>query len=135
MILYLYMMSLRHPQEENQDYPEDTAPSDDMRVVGLDNDVADIVFTALTAATTRTILSLLYDQPLIPTDIQETIGTSRQNVQYHLAKLEEAGLIEPAGVEQSEKGTDMTKYAPAKEAVVLVAGRESDQLRIRETLS
>ncbi len=104
------------------------ASPDDPRVIELDDDVADIAFEALTASTTRKILSIIYKQPTIPTEIQEIIDTSLQNVHYHLTKLEDAGLIEPAGVGYSEKGTEMTMYAPAKEAVVLVAGSDDFNL-------
>ncbi len=101
---------------------------DDPRIIELDDDVADIAFEVLAASTTRKILSIIYKKPSISTEIQEIIDTSLQNVHYHLTKLEDAGLIEPAGVGYSETGTEMTMYAPAKEAVVLVAGSEDFDL-------
>lgn len=104
------------------------------RILRLDDDAADEVFATLTASTTRTVLSIIYEYPSMPTDIREEIGTSLQNVHYHLRKLENTGLIEPAGIGYSEKGTEMTVYAPATEAVVLFAGHEADYLYLREFL-
>lgn len=94
------------------------------RILDLNGTAADEAFQTLTAATTRTVLSMIYEHPSTSTDIQEEIDTSLQNVHYHLGKLEDRGLIEPAGVGYSEKGTEMTVYAPANEAVVLFVGRD-----------
>lgn len=105
------------------------------RVVGLDGEDADEAFEVLSATTTRRVLSFLYQQPSTPAEIRDQIGTSLQNVHYHLGKLEDAGLIEPAGSGYSEKGTEMTVYAPANEAIVLFAGRQSDQSRFTQLLS
>lgn len=110
-----------------------TTPSEP-RVLGLNDDAADQAFETLTASTTRTVLSIIYDEPSTPTEIRDEIDTSLQNVHYHLGKLEDADLIEPAGIGYSEKGTEMTVYAPAREAVVLFAGRESRKNRVRDFL-
>lgn len=108
-----------------------TSP-DEPRVIGMADDVADTAFEALTASTTRTILARLYEQPSIPTDLRDEIDTSIQTVHYHLEKLEEAGFIEPVGVGYSERGTEMTVYAPTTEAVVLVAGRDLTSQQLQE---
>lgn len=105
------------------------------RVVGLDGEEADEAFEVLSATTTRRVLSFLYQQPSTPAEIRDQIGTSLQNVHYHIGKLEDAGLIEAAGSGYSEKGTEMTVYAPANEAIVLFAGRQSDQSRFKQLLS
>lgn len=105
------------------------------RVVGLDGEDADEAFEVLSSATTRRVLSFLYQQPSTPAEVRDQIGTSLQNVHYHIGKLEDAGLIEAAGKGYSEKGTEMTVYAPANEAVVLFAGRQSDQSRFKQLLS
>jgi hypothetical protein len=118
-------MSLLPLRGESQSTPGEP------RVLGLDDDAADEAFETLTASTTRTVLSTIYEQPSTPTEIRDEIGTSLQNVHYHLGKLEDADLIQPSGVGYSEKGTEMTVYAPASEAVVLFAGHESDRLRLR----
>ncbi|MFC7154436.1 ArsR/SmtB family transcription factor [Halomarina halobia] len=105
------------------------------RVVGLDGERADEIFDVLSAGTTREVLSRLYDQPATPAELRDAVGTSLQNVHYHLGKLEDANLIEAAGVGYSEKGTEMTVYAPTSEAVVLFAGRDDDRSRLRSLLS
>lgn len=113
----------------------ESAPDpDEPRVVGLDGDAADEAFDALSSSTTRRVLSLLYEDPSTPAEIRDRIGTSLQNVHYHVEKLEDAGLIEPAGVGYSEKGTEMTVYAPSNEAVVLFAGRRDDRSRLRTAI-
>lgn len=121
-------MSLLPLRRESQ-----TTPSEP-RVLGLNDDAADQAFETLTASTTRTVLSIIYNEPSTPTEIRDEIDTSLQNVHYHLGKLEDADLIEPAGIGYSEKGTEMTVYAPAREAVVLFAGRESRKNRVRDFL-
>lgn len=118
-------MSLLPLRGESQSTPGEP------RVLGLDDEAADEAFETLTASTTRTVLSTIYEQPSTPTEIRDEIGTSLQNVHYHLGKLEDADLIQPSGVGYSEKGTEMTVYAPASEAVVLFAGHESDRLRLQ----
>ncbi len=113
---------------------ESVPDPDEPRVVGLDGEAADEAFDVLSSSTTRRVLSLLYDDPATPAEIRDRIGTSLQNVHYHVEKLEDAGLIEPAGVGYSEKGTEMTVYAPSNEAVVLFAGRQDDRSRLRTAL-
>lgn len=102
------------------------------RVLSLDSDAAAEVFEILTATTTRKVLSVIHEQPMTPTEIRDEIGTSLQNVHYHLRKLENAGLIESSGVSYSEKGTEMVLYAPTYEAIVLVAGREFTYQQLKE---
>ncbi|MFD1515037.1 ArsR/SmtB family transcription factor [Halomarina rubra] len=114
---------------------ESTAEPDEPRVVGLAGEDADETFEVLSSSTTREVLAALYEQPLTPSEVRDSVGTSLQNVHYHLDKLEEAALIEPAGVGYSEKGTEMTVYAPTSEAVVLFAGRRDDRSRLRSMLS
>jgi DNA-binding transcriptional ArsR family regulator len=104
------------------------------RVLGIDGEDADETFEALSSRTARSILAVIYDDPRTPPEVRDEVGTSLQNVHYHLAKLEAAGLIEPAGVGYSEKGNEMTVYGPASEAVVLFAGPEHERSRLRSLL-
>jgi DNA-binding transcriptional ArsR family regulator len=114
---------------------ESVADPDEPWVVGLDDERADETFQALSSSTTRRVLALLYDGPSTPAEIRDEIGTSLQNVHYHLGKLEDADLIEGAGTGYSEKGTEMTVYAPTSEAVVLFAGREAERSSLRALLT
>jgi DNA-binding transcriptional ArsR family regulator len=114
---------------------ESSADPDEPRVVGLAGEEADETFEVLSSGTTREVLAALYEQPRTPSEVRDQIDTSLQNAHYHLDKLEEADLIEPAGVGYSEKGTEMTVFAPTSEAVVLFAGRREDRSRFRSMLS
>lgn len=122
-------MSLLPLREEVQVSPNEP------RLFNLDSDAADKAFKTLTASTTRAVLSIIYEYPATPSDIRDEVETSIQNVHYHLEKLEAAGLIEPAGIGYSEKGTKMTLYAPANEALVLFAGQEPTYHQLRELFS
>ncbi|WP_338729300.1 helix-turn-helix domain-containing protein [Haladaptatus sp. DJG-WS-42] len=107
----------------------------DPRLVDVDSEAADEVFEALASRTARRILAVLYDDARTPTEIREEVGTSLQNVHYHLDKLQNAGLITPAGTGYSEKGKEMTVFAPTNESVVLFAGDERQQSLLRGVLT
>ncbi|MCU4717959.1 ArsR/SmtB family transcription factor [Halapricum hydrolyticum] len=113
----------------------DPAPPEDPRVYSLDAEDTRDALNALSADTARTILSRLYDQPSSPTELREEVGTSLQNVHYHLENLQSAGLIREVGTRYSEKGNEMSVYAPASEAVVFVAGRDDSESRIERALA
>jgi DNA-binding transcriptional ArsR family regulator len=121
-------MSLLPRRVESDRRPEDA------RVLDIDGEAADRAFEVLSSATARRILTAIYEQPRTPPEVRDEVGTSLQNVHYHLDRLEDADLIEPAGVGYSEKGSEMTIYAPRSEAVVLFAGRESDRSRLGRIL-
>lgn len=107
----------------------DPTPPDGPDVFTLDGDNASDALDALTAETARRILSELYEEPRPPTELQEVVGTSLQNVHYHLDALESADLIRQVGTRYSEKGNEMAVYAPASEAVVFVAGENKSPIR------
>jgi DNA-binding transcriptional ArsR family regulator len=113
----------------------DVSPSpDEPAVLEVDGEEAADAFDALGSETARAVLASTYEEPKTPPEIRETVGTSLQNVHYHLDRLEEADLLEPAGTGYSAKGNEMTVYAPAREAVVLFAGAEPDGSRLRDAL-
>lgn len=113
----------------------EVSPSpDEPKVLDVDGEEADTAFDVLGSETARAVLATTYEEPQTPPEIRETVGTSLQNVHYHLDRLEEAGLVEPAGTGLSAKGNEMTVYAPASEAVVLFAGEKTDSSRLREAL-
>jgi len=107
---------------------------DDARVLDIEGEAADRAFEVLSSATAREILTAIYERPRTPPEVRDEVGTSLQNVHYHLDRLEEADLIEPSGVGYSEKGSEMTIYGPRSEAVVLFAGREAERSRLRRLL-
>lgn len=97
------------------------------RLVDLDDDVADEVFTALAARTTREIFASLHEEPRTASDLADVTDTSVQNVQYHLEKLSDADLIEVVDTWYSERGTEMKVYAPTDESLVLFAGDDKER--------
>jgi DNA-binding transcriptional ArsR family regulator len=100
------------------------------RLVGMDEEVADEVFEALSSGTTRRIFGHLHDEPHTASELADLTGTSVQNVQYHLGKLRDADLVEVVDTWYSERGTEMKVYAPTDESLVLFAGgEERDRLR------
>ncbi|ACV10638.1 ArsR family regulatory protein [Halorhabdus utahensis DSM 12940] len=110
----------------------DTA--EEPRVLGLNEGAADEAFAALSSETARRVLSLIYDDPRTPVEVRDEIGTSLQNVHYHIEKLESADLIESVGTDYSAKGNEMNVYAPTSEALVLVAGEQEDESLLKRAV-
>ena len=107
----------------------------DPRVLGVDSDDADDLLGALSSDTARDLLSELHDDPATASELSERVDTSLQNAQYHLGNLEEANLIESVDTIYSEKGREMTVYAPTDQPLVLFAGREEQTTGLKDALS
>ncbi|WP_158854386.1 helix-turn-helix domain-containing protein [Halorhabdus sp. CUG00001] len=114
---------------------ERTETADEPRVLGLSDEAADEAFAALSSQTARQVLALVYEDPATPVEIRDEIGTSLQNVHYHVEKLEGAELIESVGTDYSAKGNEMSVYAPTSEALVLVAGEQEDQSLLKRAVA
>ncbi len=119
------------PSRPDAEPAEDAGP----RVIGVDDDAADDVLSALSSGTARSLLSALHDDPAPPSELAEACDTSLQNVQYHLGKLETAGAVEVVDTAYSEKGREMDVYAPADQPLVVFAGQEEDGSTLRTALS
>jgi DNA-binding transcriptional ArsR family regulator len=119
------------PSPDIDDDPGDREP----RVVGVDSDDADDVLAALSAGTARSLLTALYDDPATPSELADRADTSLQNAQYHLEKLRDADLVESVGTRYSEKGREMTVYAPTDGPIVLFAGDDDQGEGMREALA
>ena len=115
--------------------PDISDDDKDPRVVGLDSDEADDLLAAISSETAREALSTLHDDPAPASDVADRVDTSIQNAQYHLDRLEAAGLIEAAGTAYSEKGREMTVYAPADEPLVVVAGPDEESSGLRSAIT
>ncbi|SDY00133.1 ArsR/SmtB family transcription factor [Halobellus clavatus] len=115
--------------------PEISDDDKEPRVVGLDSDDVDDLLAAISSETARQVLSEIHEEPGPPSDLADRIDTSIQNAQYHLDRLESAGLIEPAGTAYSAKGREMTVYAPSDQALVVVAGNEDDTSGLQSALT
>jgi len=114
---------------------EATSTPDEPRVLDLGDEATDAALSALSSETARKILATVYEEPKTPPEIRDEVGTSLQNVHYHVEQLSDAELIERAGTGYSEKGTEMTVYGPANQAFVLFAGKEHDRSRLKSALS
>ena len=115
----------------------DTSSADEAspRVVGVDSDRADDLMSALSSETARQLLTELHEDPAPPSALADRVGTSLQNTQYHLQKLQDAGAVEVIDTAYSEKGREMDIYAPADRPLVIFAGREEQSRGLRDALS
>ena len=114
----------------------DPQPSDgDPRVVGVDSDDADDLIAALSSDTARALLTEMHDEPGTPSELSDRVDTTLQNTQYHIAKLENAELVDVVDTVYSEKGREMNVYAPSDQPLVLFAGRESESTGLKTALT
>ncbi len=104
------------------------------RVVGLEGEDADAVFSALSSTTAREIYARVDEEPGTPSDIAESIDSSIQNVRYHLEKLEDAELIQVVDTWYSSRGNEMSVYATTDGALI-VSGDESTATQLKAALS
>ena len=81
-------------------------------VMAIDDEAADEIFSTLSSATARSILTALYDQPRTASELADEGETSLQNVQYHLNNLSDSGLIEVVETWESDQRREMKVYAP-----------------------
>ena len=107
----------------------------DPRVIGLDSDDAGELLAALSSDTARALLAALHDEPATPSVLAKRVDTSLQNVQYHLEKLEKAELIEEVDTWYSEKGREMSVYAPRDGPLVVFPGSSDDAIGLQRILT
>lgn len=114
----------------------DTSPAEesDPRVIGLDDEDADELLSALSSDTARELLSELHDEPTTPSTLADRVDTSLQNVQYHLENLREADMIEVIDTIYSEKGREMNVYAPADRPLVMFASPEHERPGLKDAI-
>jgi DNA-binding transcriptional ArsR family regulator len=115
--------------------PDATPDDREPRVVGVDDEDADDLIAALSSETARRILTSLHDEPATKSEIAAEVDTSLQNVQYHLAKLDGADLVDVVDTTYSEKGREMDVYAAADEPLVLFAGGSEESAGIKSALA
>lgn len=113
--------------------PVEDSP-DEARVVSLGRG-AEAVVEALRSETARNVLAALYEEPTVASALADRVGTSAQNVHYHLTNLRDADLVEVVDTWYSSKGVEMDVYAPAGDPLVLAAGREDRLRELRATVS
>lgn len=110
-------------------------PETEPRVVGVDDEDADRLLSALSSGTARSVYASLHDQPMTPSEVAEAVDTSLQNAQYHIGKLAEADLIDVHDTRYSAKGREMKVYAPSDAPVVLFAGPSEDSSSMKSVLT
>ncbi|MFB6156804.1 MAG: ArsR/SmtB family transcription factor [Haloferacaceae archaeon] len=86
-------------------------------VLDFADEEATTALDALACETARDVVAALADGPATASDLADAVGTSLQNVQYHLAALREAGLVVDAGTWYSSRGAEMTVYAAGAERI------------------
>jgi DNA-binding transcriptional ArsR family regulator len=96
----------------------------DIQVLGVGEDETAEVFDALSSDTARRVLTALYDEPAPPSELADRLDMSVQNVSYHLDNLRDTGLVRVADTRYSEKGHEMSVYAPANTPMVVFLGTE-----------
>jgi DNA-binding transcriptional ArsR family regulator len=102
-----------------------TAAADERpRVLDVTDAESDEVIDALASDTRRTVFRTLFEEPGTPSEVATRMDTSVQNVHYHLSTLREARLVEGVDTRYSEKGNEMTVYAPASDPIVFVGDAE-----------
>lgn len=121
------MNHVLQPQEEH-------ASPGEPQVLGLEDESTQEALDALSSGTARELFGALYDEPQTPSELHREVGTSLQNVHYHVEKLEDAGLIREVGTRFSEKGNEMSVYAPVNQAVVFMAGDTESRSLLRRAL-
>lgn len=99
--------------ERSLDPVPDTGPE----VVSLRE--AGPLIDVLSSETRRAILREIGAEPSTPGELADQIGTSVQNVLYHLSRLREVDLATVVGTRYSEKGREMDVYAATKTAIVI----------------
>lgn len=105
------------------------------RVIGLESEDADTLLAAVSSRTARDLLAALHQSPAAPSELSNTVDSSLQNVQYHLNRLDDAGVIEVIDTVYSEKGREMNVYAPTDNPLVVVAGAEEQTTTLRSALT
>lgn len=108
---------------------------DEPDVIGIEDEAAGEVFSALASDTTRSILAAVYEEPQTASEIADSVNSSLQNVNYHLNKLTESDLIRVVETRYSDQGKEMNVYAPSKQAVVLFASDDLDRSSLRRMIT
>ncbi len=113
---------------------ETTTEEGQPRIVELEGEDADAVFSALSSTTARQIYARLDEEPGTPSDIADAIDSSIQNVRYHLENLEDAGLVTVVDTWYSSRGNEMSVYATA-DGPLIVTSNESRAAKLKAALS
>ncbi|MEZ3172700.1 winged helix-turn-helix domain-containing protein [Halorubrum sp. RMP-47] len=101
--------------------------SDDPNLLCIDDEQAREILSTLSSDTSQAVFCALNEEPKPVKDLAAELDMSVQAVSYHVENLQDAGLIEVLDVCYSEKGREMSVYAPSTEPYVLFLGTTDDQ--------
>lgn len=104
------------------------------RAINIATEDADAVFGALSSETARDVYAEVAEEPQTASDLAESLGSSIQNVRYHLDNLQTAGLVEVVDTWYSSRGSEMKVYGRADGPLVLFAGEEENGTEVRNAL-
>lgn len=104
------------------------------RLVDIEDDDADDVFSALSSTTARRAYAEIADEPRTASDLADALDCSLQNVRYHLDNLASAGLVTEVDTWYSSRGSEMTVYGTTDGPIVLFAGDEESGSEVRQAL-
>ncbi|RRJ33123.1 ArsR/SmtB family transcription factor [Halocatena pleomorpha] len=96
----------------------------DPRTLWLDSDDTGDLLASLSSDTARAILTALHEEPQTASEVATRVDTSVQNARHHLSKLKQVDAVRVADTRYSEKGREMSVYAPSEEPLVVFVGRE-----------
>ena len=97
-----------------------------MKILTTFDDETGDVLDAISSETALEIITMLSDGSMVPKTVAERLGTSIQNVRYHLNKMEDAGLVEKDGFRYSERGREMSFYRVSESPTVIVFGGKTE---------
>ena len=83
------------------------------------------VFDVLSSQSARELVTTLAESPAPASELATTLDTSVQNAQYHLDRLQSAGLVTVVGQKYSSRGREMTLYGLAGSSWIVIAGRNN----------
>ena len=80
------------------------------------------VFDVLSSQSARGLVTTLAESPAPASELATTLDTSLQNAQYHLDRLQSAGLVTVVGQKYSSRGREMTLYGLVGSSWIVITG-------------
>lgn len=114
--------------------PEDGPDQDRIEILLSDDQKIKAVGEVLTNDSARAILQLLFDEELTANEISQRQDISLQLARYHLAKMQQAGMVRIARVGKGPKAHDMKYYGATRFAIVILPSGVSDRARESKSL-
>jgi len=100
-------------------------PDRDPTVVQFDD--ADEMFAVLASETARAVVSAVSEDPATASELADRLGSSIQNVTYHLDRLTDAGILTVVDFWYSSRGQEMDVYALDAPLVIRLDDGSTDE--------